>query len=120
LKSKVRASMVAADSLMIALGRPNREQVTTSRPVTATTLQMLELTNGRKLAESLRKAAAKLANGTPSDSLADRLFTHALGRSPDTREQTLARQLVGSPPRPEGTEDFLWSLVMLPEFQLIY
>ena len=120
VKGKVRASMVAADPLMIALGRPNREQVATSRPVTATTLQMLELTNGRKLAESLHNAAGKLVDSKPPAGLAENLFLHALGRPPATKELALAQELVGSPPQAEGTEDLLWSLVMLPEFQLIY
>ena len=119
LKGQVRASMVPADPLMTALGRPNREQVTTARPFTATTLQMLELTNGRKLAESLHNAAGKLTKN-PSDALAETLFFHALGRPPESPELTLAQQLVGAPPRAQGTEDLLWSLVMLPEFQLIY
>ncbi len=50
---RIRASMVAADPLMVALGRPNREQVVTTRATTATTLQALELTNGETLAKVL-------------------------------------------------------------------
>ena len=49
----VRASLVAADPLMTALGRPNREQVMTLRFSAATTLQALELTNGKTLYEQL-------------------------------------------------------------------
>jgi hypothetical protein len=32
----------------------------------------------------------------------------------------LARTLVGDKPTRDGVEDFLWAVVMLPEFQLIY
>ncbi len=50
-KGGVRASLVAADPLMVEMGRPNREQVVTTRAETATTLQALELTNGKTLAD---------------------------------------------------------------------
>src|SRR5207245_10073200 len=36
---KVRAALVAADPLLVALGRPNRDIVATTRPTVATTLQ---------------------------------------------------------------------------------
>jgi hypothetical protein len=32
----------------------------------------------------------------------------------------LAKALAGQPVRQDGLEDLLWSLAMLPEFQLIY
>jgi hypothetical protein len=32
----------------------------------------------------------------------------------------LAREVVGQPIQPAGVEDLLWSVAMLPEFQLIY
>ncbi|HZM05490.1 MAG TPA: DUF1549 domain-containing protein, partial [Candidatus Saccharimonadales bacterium] len=51
----VRAVLVAADPLQVALGRPNREQVVTTRATEATTLQALELTNGKTLAELLKR-----------------------------------------------------------------
>ena len=52
--------MVTADPLTVALGRPNREQVTTSRAAAATTLQALELANGATLANVLEQGAKKL------------------------------------------------------------
>ena len=55
--NQIRASLVAADPLAVALGRPNREQVVTSRPTVATTLQALELTNGETLAKILHRGA---------------------------------------------------------------
>ncbi len=117
----VRASLVNADPLTRALGRPNREQVTSTRPSTATTLQMLELTNGRTFAELLRQGAARIAEDSPDGATAVRsIFRQGLGRSPTAREASLAADMVGSPVVAAGVEDLLWSVAMLPEFQLIH
>ena len=116
-----RASLVNSDPLMAALGRPNREQVITVRQATATTLQALELTNGATLAKRLKLGAEKILATPPADpvALVEALYRQALGRAPSATEQRLATQLVGSPATVEGLDDFLWSLTMLPEFQLI-
>jgi hypothetical protein len=105
------------------LGRPNREQVITGRPSAATTLQVLELMNGATLASQLRNGAIRLLAQSPStsaDSVVETLFRRALNRTPTAAELDLATGLVGTPARPEGVEDLLWSVAMLPEFQLIY
>jgi hypothetical protein len=118
----VRAALVAADPLMVALARPNREQVVTTRPTAATTLQALELTNGETLAEVLKRGAENLlAASLPAkgDLIAD-IYEKALGRKPSGAEKRLAREIVGQPAQPAGVEDLLWALTMLPEFQLIY
>lgn len=122
LAGRVRASLVAADSLMTALGRPNREQVITSRASSATTLQALEMTNGKTLAERLKEGSEKLLETAPSSShdLVVELFERALARVPRRDELRLGQELVGSPVRREGVEDLLWAVAMLPEFQLIY
>lgn len=119
---KVRAALVAADPLMVALARPNREQVVTTRPPTATTLQALELMNGETLAEVLKRGAGNLLAqpGAPKGDPIAAIYSHALGRKPSRAELRLARELVGKPIQPAGVEDLLWSLAMLPEFQLIY
>ena len=109
-----RASLVNSDPLTIALGRPNREQTTTVRQASATTLQALELTNGATLAALLKQGAGKLTARSPAE-----IFRHALARPPTATESSLIASIVGAPARPEGVEDFLWSLAMLPEFQLI-
>jgi mono/diheme cytochrome c family protein len=117
-----RASLLAADPLMSALGRPNREQVVTVRQGTATTLQALELTNGATLAANLKTAAEKILATAPKDSaqLATTLYRQALSRGPTPAELASATQLLGSPVQAEGVQDLLWALAMLPEFQLIY
>ena len=54
---KIRAVLANADALQVALGRPNREQTVTERTSAATTLEALELTNGRELTGILRRGA---------------------------------------------------------------
>jgi hypothetical protein len=122
LYGQVRAALVSSDPLMNALGRPNREQVVTSRPMVATTLEALELTNGETLARWLRRGAGRLLNDPPSSpqTLIVELYQRALGRGPSTDELRLAEEWVGTPIQKEGVEDLLWALTMLPEFQLIY
>jgi hypothetical protein len=118
----VRAALVPADALTRALGRPNREQVVTSRPKVATTLDALELTNGTTMSRMLRDGAGRWAkkHATNPTQLIVELYQNALGRQPTPEESTAAATLVGSPPTPEGVEDLLWILTMLPEFQLIH
>jgi hypothetical protein len=123
LNGRVRAALVAADPLTVALGRPNREQVITSRPSAATTLQALELTNGRTLTEMISEGAAKIIANRKQQvaaRLVSDLYAKALGRKPTAAEQQLAEETVGNPVQKEGVEDLLWAVVMLPEFQLIY
>lgn len=119
---RVRAVLANNDPLLTALGRPNREQVVTSRPTPATTMQALELTNGATLADRLKRGTANLLEHgpVPSEALAQRLYTHGLSRGPTPDELKLAGELLGDPVRPEGLEDFLWAMTMLPEFQLVY
>lgn len=117
----VRAALIKADTLMVALGRPNREVAVTARPAAATTLQALELTNGRTLASYIQQGAKRaLAESNDPKIIAVRLWQRALGRIPSDKELADAIALIGNPAQPEGVEDLLWILVMLPEFQLIY
>jgi hypothetical protein len=120
LAGRTRAALTTADPLMVALGRPNREQVVTSRPAEATTLQALELANGATLTAMLRAGAVRLTDGAlDAEVVIDAVYWRALGRAPTRRERALSRDLVGTPARREGVEDLLWALVMLPEFQLL-
>ncbi len=118
---KIRAALLAADPLQVALDRPNREIVTPIRASLPTTIQALELTNGATLNAKLQKAAAKFtpeAVATP-DVWLGKTYRHALGRAPSGTELDLARNILGQPVAMEGVEDFLWMLVNHPEFQLI-
>ena len=118
----VRSSLVAADPLAVALGRPNREQVITTRATAATTLQTLELTNGDTLSKLLKKGAEKVVAEKPvaNRELVTRLYGKALSRKPTGPELKLADELLGKKVEKETVEDLLWALAMHPEFQLIY
>jgi hypothetical protein len=110
-----RAVLANADPLMIALGRPNREQVITTRASAATTLQALELTNGKTLATRMKEGAENLALEKDTRKMVERLYLSALGRKPTSQESAVANEVVSG----EGVEDLLWAVCMLPEFQLI-
>jgi hypothetical protein len=118
---RVRAALLPLDSLQAALGRPNREQVVSARDSAPTMLQALELTNGSLLGQYVQRGAAYWHKQETSDakSLVDRIYQTALGRSPNSAESQLAVEIVGTPATPEGIEDLLWSICMLPEFQLV-
>lgn len=55
-----------ATPLSRALGRPIRDQVYTTRPAEASTLQALELVNGEALAVALRRGAQRLTGTLPA------------------------------------------------------
>jgi hypothetical protein len=117
----VRASLVTADRLMRTLGRPNREQVVTTRPDLLTTLEALDLANGQILADTLGRGASNLmkTSGSSPDELIEHVYRSALCRAPSADERALALETIGSPPAAEGVADLLWMIVMLPEFQLV-
>ena len=117
---KVRAVLANADTLQVALGRPNREQTVTTRISAATTLQALELTNGKELSDIIRRGAKNAIADDSGKDLIPTLYAKALGRKPTSDELKLAKEVVGQPAQAAGVEDLLWALTMLPEFQLIY
>jgi hypothetical protein len=118
----VRAAMVNANALMRSLGRPNREQVVTTRGDQLTTLQALDLANGQILADTLAQWAANLLkkhSEVTGERLIKEIYFRALCRPPTAEELTAAREIVGAPVTPEALADLLWVVFMLPEFQLI-
>ncbi len=117
----VRASLENNDPLKRALGRPSRDQVVTKRDSLATMLQALEMTNGNTLDDILKSGANHWFKNKGKDShLVSEIFLTALGREPDQQELITAFELIGSPVTAEGIQDLLWTISMLPEFQLIY
>jgi hypothetical protein len=121
-EAPVRAALVAPDLLQRSLGRPNREQVVTTRPAELTMLVALDLTNGDELATLLLRGANSLVRQNPDrtpDEWINWLWRTALTRGPTGDEQTIALETVGSPPTAEGLADLMWSVLMLPEFQMI-
>jgi hypothetical protein len=118
----VRASLTSADPLMRSLGRPNREQVVTTRPEELSTLQALDLSNGRILADLLDRGAHNLRQKHPDwgpDEIIRWLYDAALSRQPAAEEARTAREVLGTKPTPEAISDLLWAVLMLPEFQFV-
>ena len=120
--TRTRSWMLKRDPLTVAMGRPNRDQIISQRSPYATTLQALELTNGSTLADLLKQGATRLISdyGDSPDELIHYLFLYGLGREPNEEEIRAIRETLGDSVTPENVEDILWSLAMLPEFQLIY
>ncbi len=119
----IRASLMHSDPLMRSLGRPNREQVVTTRGDVLTTLQALDLSNGSEMAEMISRGAASVLKSHPDATarqLVDTLYLRALIRNPTAEEIAAAETLLGTPITQEGLEDLLWAVCMLPEFQLIH
>ncbi|MBX3179049.1 MAG: DUF1549 domain-containing protein [Candidatus Hydrogenedentes bacterium] len=121
-RQQVRAWRVPVDPLMKALGRTAREQVTSRRETQGTTLQALEFANGDTLFQQIQLSAEALQRRWegPPEGLIIKLYEHGLQRAPSVEEIQLAHHIVGDALARDGLEDLLWSLAMLPEFQLIY
>jgi mono/diheme cytochrome c family protein len=117
----VRASLMKNDFLMRALGRPHREQIVSVRPAELTTLEAIDLNNGQILANYLQQGGRNLAGRRweSPDALIDWLFRFALSRPPTADESAAAREALGAQITPQGVEDLLWCVAMLPEFQLV-
>lgn len=121
-KEPVRASLVVGNLLMRSLGRPNREQVVTTRPEELSTLQALDLTNGKVLSTMLDRGAGNLLKKHPdwmSEQFVQWLYRSALSRRPTETESAIAREMLGAKPNSETMSDLLWAVFMLPEFQLV-
>jgi hypothetical protein len=116
-----RASLMKCDLLQRALGRPNREQIVSTRPEDLTTLEALDLANGPALAGALASGATRLLarKWDSPDALTHWLYTFAISRTPSQPELEGARELLGPALNAQGIEDLLWAVCMLPEFQLI-
>ncbi|GAB2562368.1 DUF1549 domain-containing protein [Spirosoma areae] len=116
-----RAVVVKNDPFLTALGRPNRETVSTSRSSQANLLQALELTNGEIFNAALKRGSQQWKAIYPaSDVLVKTLYWKALGREPKPDELATAQKIVGSTPTTEGIQDLVWAISLHPEFQLIY
>jgi len=120
-QSPVRASLVKSDLLMRTLGRPNREQIVSTRPNELTTLEAIDLANGQGLAGMLERGASNIVARTwqSPDDLIQWAYRSTLTRPATKAELELARGVIGPKPSAAGVQDLLWAIVMLPEFQLI-
>lgn len=118
----LRVSLVISDSLQRSLGRPNREQVVTTRPEELSTLQALDLSNGQIMNELVSRGAKFIRSQHKTADAAElcrEVYLAALGRAPTNDEQRVASELIGGTVTDEGVADLLWTVFMLPEFQVI-
>lgn len=116
-----RASLVKNDGFLTALGRPNRENVLTERSSQANLLQALELTNGDRFNSALESGAKKWRDQfKTSEEIIHSVYKQALAREPEPNEMKVALNVLGTSPDNGAVEDFLWAVMLLPEFQLIY
>lgn len=107
----VRAALVENDSFQNILGRPIRDQVNMSRPAQATLLQALTFANGPVFTGAIERAGAAWAQRFPDpQARLDAIYRTALLRDPRPDERVFAAA---------APADLLWSVVLLPEFQLI-
>jgi hypothetical protein len=87
-----------------------------------TTLQALDLSNSPLLAETLSGGAPKIVErfaGREPMELVDWLYESALAREATSEERAIALEILESPPTPQGVEDLVWLVIMLPEFQIV-
>lgn len=116
-KRPVRTSLTLLDPFQAALGRPNRDQIVSSRPELLSTLEAIHLANGPEFATMLQDGAtALLAAQLPTDELVQNIYLAALSRPPSTQEQQLAQELITQGSPEEGMADFLWTVFVQPEF----
>ncbi len=117
----VRAALLKSDLLMRTLGRPNREQIVSTRPNDLATLEAMDLNNGAILDKRLAEGAQSLLarNFDSSAALATYVWQTALSREPTPDEMQLAVSLLGTKPETAAIQDFLWGVFMLPEFQIV-
>lgn len=117
----VRSSLLKSDFLMRSLGRPNRDQIVSSRPNDLTTLEAIDLSNNETVAQALARGGQRLTEQdwqNPND-LINHLFASTLTRLPGESELTAVRQVLGDKATSEQVADLLWALCMMPEFLLI-
>ena len=116
-----RAAYVINNPFLIALGRPSRENVTTSRESQANLLQALELTKGERFGEALKKGAAEWKEKYQTgDVIIKELYSKAFNRASTPKEFEVAKKALGNKPKSEDVEDLFWAVALLPEFQIIY
>ena len=117
----IRAGLMKSDFLMRSLGRPNRDQIVTSRPNELTTLEAIDLSNEATFAKALEAGAGKLieeAKQSP-EKFIRHLYLSTLTRLPTDSEIAVLREALGESPSPQQIADLTWAICMMPEFLLV-
>jgi hypothetical protein len=117
----VRASLLKSDFLQRTLGRPNRDQIVTTRPNELSTLEAIDLNNTQVLADDLATGARNWlkTHGSSPAELVNDLYLAMLSRTPTPHERSLALEALAATPGEQGVEDLLWAILVQPEFQLV-
>jgi len=117
----VRASLIKNDFLMKSLGRPMREQIVSMRPTELTTLEAIDLSNGKTLANAIAVGAKRLVEQSENErtELVRYIFQFALSREPMDDELAAVNDYLSEPPTATEVEDVLWSVMMTPEYLLV-
>ncbi len=117
----VRAALLKSDFLTRSLGRPNRDQIVSMRPNELSTLEAIDLANGEMLSKWLSEGARRWTKSQPMDtqSLINSIYLRTLCRKPTLKELTVIQESMGKSLTVSAVEDLLWSIMMLPEFQLV-
>lgn len=117
----VRASLIKSDFLQRTLGRPNRDQIVTMRPNSLSTLEALDLNNAKTLADYLEVGAKKVVaeHGPGLEKVMTWVTNFALSRDPTMDELAAAREVFGDESTPQAVQDYLWAIIMQPEFQFV-
>ncbi|MDQ8183600.1 DUF1549 domain-containing protein [Pelagicoccus sp. SDUM812005] len=117
-----RASLLKTDSLMRSLGRPNRDQIVTSRPNELTTLEAVDLSTSQQLIDYLQRGADKVIQNPDTQNTAqiiDEIYLGLLTRYPTRQERRLLKDALGRRPTPAAVTDLLWAITATPEFFII-
>lgn len=115
----IRASLLKANDLMRALGRPNRDQIVTSRPSELTTLEAVNLATSEGLVENLGEGAERLAESPSTAALVETVYLSTLSRFPTESEKSFAVTALGENPDKAIITDLLWAITMTPEFLIV-
>jgi hypothetical protein len=117
----VRSSLLKSDLLQRTLGRPNRDQIVSTRPNELSTLEAIDLSNSQALFNLLESGAGQIRNahGADRDRVLAWLTRFALSRDPTPEERKLAAESWNSSLSQEEIQDLMWAILMTPEFQLV-
>ena len=116
----IRAALLKADDFMRTLGRPNRDQIVTSRPSELTTLEALSLSTNEKLMAELQQGAQLMLDlELPPNRLIDHIYLTVLTRYPTGQEKQLVASHIADQADVSSISDVMWALFMSPEFQMV-
>lgn len=116
-----RASLVAADPLLKALGRPTRENVTSKRNEEPGLLQAIALNNDPLLHRRIQEGSLRWWKKYQKDpdAIIDQLFLQLLVRPASKTEKDKMMKYFRLSPTSDSVADMIWAIIVLPEFQLI-